>query len=147
MNRFKLTNEYFDHYKTKLDYFLPDGVERIDLDLMHRYDLLNFAPDLIQRSGGEIFDSYFEVEETPEKLTLVNDQFIIWISSDEKSVIPQTLVLIALNRGEEAPHLEVGFKASGVYNNSKLIMKVLEKALLDTQETERLMTLYGHKQT
>ena len=45
------------------------------------------------------------------------------------------MTLIALNH-EEQPQLEIAFSTSGVYNSSRLVLRVLEKYLQEIQETE-----------
>jgi hypothetical protein len=55
---------------------------------------------------------------------------------------PLTYTLIALNRGDCEPQLEVAFIASGVYNSSKLVLKVLEKFLIEIQETETTLAKF-----
>jgi len=57
-----------------------------------------------------------------------------------------TYALIALNHGETEPQLEAAFIASGVYNSSALVSKVLEKFLLDIQENERTLDKFSHPQ-
>ena len=54
--------------------------------------------------------------ETTEKITLINDEFVIWIVPEKVNNSATTYTLIALNRND-GPQLEVTFITSGVYNN------------------------------
>lgn len=137
MHNFTLIEEYYNKFIKQLDYWIPDGIFLVNLDLLHRFDLLHFGPS----SGSDdlILERYFHMVEAPEKLTLVNDEFIIWIFPAQLNQEPVTYTLIALNRKEE-PHLEAAFIASGVYNQSKLIMRLLESFLSEIQENERMLS-------
>jgi hypothetical protein len=77
--------------------------------------------------------------ESADKITLVNNDFIVWIIPETRRQIPSTYTLIALNNEVRDPQLEVVFVASGVYNTSRLVLKVLEKFLMEIQETENVL--------
>ena len=99
--------------------------------------MLHFQPDA--EPAESVLSQQFFVIEAPEKITLVNDQFIVWIMPEIAFDTSLTYVLIALNRGEQEPQLEAAFIASGIYNSSRLVLKILEKLLLDIQETEEAL--------
>lgn len=142
MYDFELIEEYYNKFVKQLDYWIPEGFCVLNLELLHRLDLLHFSPVPVGTATSGVLESYFQMMETEEKLTLVNDQFIIWIFPDMLNGISVTFTLIALNNGDEDPHLELAFVASGVYNHSSMIMKTLEKFLAEIQENERLLASY-----
>lgn len=137
MPNLSLLEEYYRKYIKSLSHWIPEGIFTIDLALLHRFDLLHARrPEYRDPS----LSRYFQVIESPEKITLVNDDFVVWIMSDKIDLVPVTFTLIAVNTPHYSyPKLEVAFVASGVYNSSRLILKVLEKFLMDIQETEELL--------
>lgn len=140
MNNLTLIEESYKKFIKNLKSLIPEGIYQIDLQLLHRFDLLHFQPT------GELQDPlltrYFHIIDAPEKVTLINDEFIVWIVPEkEENNLPITSVLIALNKGEKEPQLELAFVASGAYNSTELIIKVLDKFLTEIQETERALEL------
>lgn len=127
---------WYKRYISDLGKWLPDGVIDVDLELLHRQDLLHF-----HKKGGEDagLTRYFHVIEAEEKLTLINEQFVVWIVPDKIDMIPITLTLIALNKNNDV-QLEMAFTTSGIYNNSTLVLRILEKFLLEIQNTEDVLT-------
>lgn len=109
---------------------LPEGVIHVDLAILQNHDLLDFQG--IESHQENVLTRYFHVIESEEKITLINDQFVIWIVPE---AMERTLTLIALNNQQE-PKLELVFSVSGVYNNSRLVLRILEKFLHEIQENE-----------
>ena len=122
--------EFYQEYFHNLSKWAHDGILQVDLPMLHELGILeslqNTAEDLTQ---------YFHVIESLEKVTLFNEQFVIWIVPKMEEDTPITYVLIALNH-EEKPTLEVVFSTSGVYNTPKSVLKVLQHFLIDMLETE-----------
>ncbi len=118
---------------------LPEGIIDIDLKLLQKYKLLDYY---LKNKKNVNLTRFFHVIETSEKITLVNDQFVIWIVPEKINNIPITYTLIALNK-EHLPQLEVAFVASGCYNSSRLVLRVLETFLHDIQETEELLEKFS----
>lgn len=124
--------KYIDNIKK----WLPDGIIQVDLTLLHKLNLLHYHdynridPNLTR---------FFHVIESDEKITLVNDEFVVWIVPDKQNDIPVTYTLIALNK-ENDLQLELAFSVSGIYNTSKLVLRVLEKYLYEIQLTEDMLT-------
>ena len=117
-----LLEEYYKKYSKNLNKWLPEGLLLVDLDVLQKYDLLNFhhqkpEPQLTQ---------YFHVVESPEKIILVNDQFSVWIVPENLEGHPCTYVLIAINR-EDHPHLEMGFQTQGCLQHISISIKALRK--------------------
>lgn len=126
-----LLDLYFNKFITNIHNWLPEGFAEIDLSLLHKSHLLNFD----QEPGSRNITHFFHMIESEEKLTLFNDQFIIWIVPDIEDDIPTTYTLIAIRQGDEL-HLEVGFKTKGVYNTSYFLLNFLEHYLEEIQENE-----------
>lgn len=115
--------------------WIPEGIVEVDIELLQKLDLLNINAEM----ENDELTRYFHVIESHEKITLVNDQFVVWIVPDLIEGIPITYTIIALNKGT-FPHPEVAFATSGVYNTSRLVLKVLEKYLHDILENEDILT-------
>lgn len=141
MYNLPIIEEAYKKFIQNLPFWLPEGICFIDLKLLHDLNLLNFRP-----LGGHKkelkLNSLFNVIESFEKIILVNEEFIVWITPYFLEEQTSTTILIALNRGDEMPQLEMGFVGSGVYNQSKLILQVLEKFLIEIQETEYLLARF-----
>jgi len=133
-------DECYRRYIKNIGSWIPEGIINIDLKLLSRFDLLNYHR---KDSKDPALTRYFHVVETNEKITLVNDQFIVWIVPEKIDNLPITYALIALNK--EEPHLELAFAAAGIYNSSRLVLRVLEKFLQEIQETEDLLGKYQKK--
>jgi hypothetical protein len=128
----------YKKYINNITDWIPEGIQEIDLRLLQKFDLLDYHDRDYKNPN---LNRYFQVLETSEKITLVNDQFIVWIVPEKVDETPITYALIALNDGGY-PHLEIAFSASGVYNTSHLVLRVLEKFLMEIQETEDLISKY-----
>lgn len=127
---------YFNLFMGNMSKYLPEGALQIDIDLLEQFDLLN-----LENKQETALTRYFNVLESQDKITLINDQFIIWIVPNHSESSPNTFVLIALNK-EGIPELELAFVTSDVYNSSKLVLRILEKLLHDIQENEESLKPY-----
>jgi len=127
----------YEKYIANLADLAHDGIITVDLALLHELNLLD---DLDQiKDDPEDLTQYFHVIESQEKVTLFNEQFMVWIVPKTEQDIPVTYVLIALN-AQNKTTLEVVFTTSGVYNTPKYVLKVLQYYLLDMLETEATLT-------
>lgn len=136
MNNPALLEACYKKYIKNMEEWLPDGVIDVNLELLHRLDLLHYHRKIPEDS---MLTRYFHIVESEDKLTLVNDDYIIWIVPEKIDFVPMTITLIALNKDDEV-RLELAFTTSGIYNNSQLVLKVLEKYLQEIQNTEDLLT-------
>jgi hypothetical protein len=127
--------EYYKNSIKNINSLLPEGIIEVDLKLLQKYNLLQYHR---QEKQDRSLTRYFNVIETNEKITLINDQFIVWIIPEKYDYIPITYTLIALN-DEHSTHLEMAFAASGCYNSSRLVLRLLEIFLLEIQETEEML--------
>ncbi|MCH9608690.1 MAG: hypothetical protein S4CHLAM45_12710 [Chlamydiales bacterium] len=123
---------HFEKYITDLKGFLPDGVIEVDLELLQELDLLHVEKE--EEDNSALSQSFYVIE-SPEKLTLFNEQYAVWIVPELIKEIPTTYTLIALNHADQ-PHLEMAFSTSGVYNHSGLVLRILEKFLDQIDENE-----------
>ena len=115
--------------------WLPEDIIIVDLKLLHSYDLLHYHDPNYNDSS---LTRYFHVVESDEKITLVNDEFVIWIVPEKVEDMTVTYTLVALNK-PKGPELQLCYLTSGVYNTSRLVLRVLEKFLSEIQENEKLI--------
>lgn len=134
MYNFSNIEDSYQKFIKEIESFIPEGIYEVNLALLHHFDLLKFQPSGEDRNP--LVNRYFHLLESPEKITLVNDEFIVWIVPGSREHVPITHTMIALNKGEQEPQLEASFIASGIYNNPKLVLKILEKFLMEIHETE-----------
>jgi hypothetical protein len=138
-----LLEEAYQEFSQNLQKWIPDGVIHVDLRLLHEMGLLNNAE--LEHSVNEAnLTLYFHIIETPDKVTLFNDQFSIWIVPQLIDEIPTTTTLIALLQGNK-PRLEIVYSTSGVYNTPKYILKILQHFLTEVQDTEAVISSIGKK--
>lgn len=129
--------ELYKRYSLHLSEYLPDGIIEVDLPTLQEMHLLQDY-ELPSPSLHHALTHYFQVIETEEKITLVNEQFIVWIVPSKGETENSTRVFIALQQGN-VPHLEMAFHVSGVYNTSRLLLRILEKYLEEIYENEELI--------
>ena len=134
----------YKQFMENLSVWAPDGILKIDLHVLHDLNLL----DSMQEDHGDPDDltQYFHVSESAEKVTLYNDQFVVWIVPKMDEQQPMTYVLIALCQQDHAPHLEIVFETSGIYNTPRYVLKILQHFLADVLETEQTLTSIAKNQ-
>lgn len=125
----------FQRYTANLESFAPDGIVEINLDLLRQMDMLDVFNKQAETEEQKLPRS-FQVMETPEKITLFNDDFAIWIVPGNVDGLAVTHILIGTHKEEEPINLEIVLSASGVYNNSKMVLRVLDALLKEIKETE-----------
>lgn len=139
MHNLTLIEECYRKYISNLAKWTPEGIIDVNLKLLHNHDLIDFLEET--RQEEETLTRYFHVVEAPEKITLINDQFIVWIVPENVEGTAITYTLISINN-DGKPDLELVFTSTGVYNTSWLVLRVLEKFLLEIQENEELIKRY-----
>ncbi len=116
-----------------LPIFLPDGIIEVDLALLHEHNILGKS----KSETAEDIKYYFHIIETQEKITLFNDNFVVWIVPQSFQGQSITLTLLArINESIETPDLELAFTNSGVYNTSQIVLQVLEHFLEEIKEND-----------
>lgn len=136
MNNPALLEECYKRYTQDISKWLPDGIIEVNLELLHKLDLLHYHT---KDPNNCVLTRYFHVVESDEKLTLANDDFVVWIVPEKIDEVPMTYTLIALNKNNEI-HLELAFATSGIYNNSHLVLRLLERYLLEIQNVDDYIT-------
>ncbi len=134
--------ESFQGFVKELSKWLPDGITEINLSVMHHLGLLSQAH--LEQKNSDAINHYFHVIETPEKITLFNEQFAIWIVPQNADNQSKTLTFISL-LNNIAPHLEIVFSTEGVYNTPKYIMKILQHYLTEVLDIEAVIASIGKK--
>lgn len=137
-----LLEEAFQEFSKNLAKWVPDGVVDVNLSLFHDLGLLNHSQ--LEQATTDNITHLFHVIETPDKVTLFNQQFAIWIVPKVVDEVPQTITYIALLPNNK-PHLEIVFSTMGVYNTPKYILKVLQHFLTEVQDTEAVISSIGKK--
>lgn len=130
--------EAYKEFSKNLSKWVPDGIIHVDLKLLNDLGLLNNA-ELEHSISDDQLNHYFHIIETPDKVTLFNEQFAIWIIPQLVDETPTTTTLIALLQSNK-PHLEIVYLTSGVYNTPKYILKVLQHFLAEVQDTEAIIS-------
>ncbi len=136
MDKIAELDSSYEQFINRLPELIPDGIVQVDLKLLQKLGLLH---EEIENDSTTSLTRFFHVVESKDKITLFNDQFVIWIVPEKLDTEPHTLVLIALNT-QPKPKLEMAFTISGIYNTSRLVLRVLERFLSEIQENEELIT-------
>ncbi len=138
-----ILEEAYKEFSKNLLKWVPDGIIQVDLKLLSDLGLLNNA-ELEHSISDDQLNHYFHIIETPDKVTLFNEQFAIWIVPQLVDETPTTTTLIALLQTNK-PHLEIAYLTSGVYNTPKYILKILQHFLAEVQDTEAVISSIGKK--
>ncbi|MBJ7448790.1 MAG: hypothetical protein JHC93_00340 [Parachlamydiales bacterium] len=140
INPVELESSY-QEFMADLAHWIPDGPIHVDLEMLHSMGLVNanlFEPDTAPAQGTE----QFYVIETSEKLTLFNNEFSVWIVPRVVDQVSTTLTLVAVNHAGK-PNLELVFLTSGVYNNSRLVLGILDYFLQEVKENEDMIVRFN----
>jgi hypothetical protein len=82
--------------------------------------------------------------EADEKLTLFNENFVIWMLPSFHGHNASTYVFIAKNFQKAPPKLEIVFLAKGVYNTSSLVLTILDGFLQEMKENDEYILKLNH---
>lgn len=140
MNPIQLDQAY-NEFIDDLPNWIPEGIIEVDMTLLEKTGLLTHS-GFEDNKNEEQLPHYFHVIETPDKVTLFNHQFAIWIVPKIVNENPTTIVMIALIRSGR-PHLEIVFSTKGVYNTPKFILKLLKYYLSEVIDTEEAISSIG----
>ena len=132
----------FEEYINDLPKWTPDGIIEVDIFLLKQLGLLHHTDD-DEKILQSQFPFFFHVIETDDKVTLFNNQFVVWIVPQMVDDTPTTLTLIALIDENENPHLEMVFSTAGIYNTPKCVLKVLRHYLTEVIDTEQIIDSSG----
>ncbi len=137
MNNIEKLEAVYKKFIHNLPDWLPEGIIRVDLALLQEMDLLDFDKEI--QKPDDSLTRYFQVIEQEDKITLVNEEYVIWIVPSSHEEIAATYTLVALNKPGHEPELELAFSVSGVYNTSKMVLRLLEKFLAEIHENEEAL--------
>ena len=139
-----ILEESFKEFSKDLSKWLHDGIIQVDMKLLNDLGLLSSA-ELAHTISDADLNHYFHIVETPDKVTLFNEQFAIWIVPELIEDAPTTTTFIALLQAHNKPHLEIAYTTSGVYNTPKYILKILQHYLAEVLDTEAVILSIGKK--
>ncbi len=140
---FDLTKiEYsYQTFMQNLNYWLPDGIVVIDDEKIREMGIL----DTSDEEELPPIAQYFHVVESTEKITLINQEFVIWIIPDlESKEKATTYTLVALNK-PDILKLELAFVITDRPSSSWVILKVLENYLEEIKETESTINFFDNQ--
>jgi len=135
MHSIQILEKCFRKYLKNFDQLSTENFINIDIKFLQDSNLLDFHQPKTFDFG---LTRYFQILETSDKITLVNNEFVVWIVPENVEEKSLTYTIIALN-GDIEPKLELVFLLSGVYNSSNLVLSVLEKLLFEIEENEELI--------
>lgn len=116
---------------------LLDGIQSINIELLNQLNLLRISE--LEKKQSDNFEEHFQVIEAPEKVTLHNEKFIIWIVPEQDTEFASTLTMVAMIKNAKAK-LELAFRAESVYNAPKHILRVLQTVIADLIDTESVLS-------
>lgn len=134
--------EDYRRFISDLSTHAPDGVIEVNLELLNELGLLD-EEHWTDDEDEEKFPHAFHVIEANDKVTLYNEQFVIWISPKMINGEPLTLTLISLIT-DDAPCLEIVFSSKGIYNTPKCILKILKLFLEEVIDTQDVISSIGN---
>jgi hypothetical protein len=140
MHDIAMLEEYYRKCLNKLDSWAPEDFIEVDVRLLERLKILD---EYNENPHDYTLTQEFHYTESEDKITLLNDQFIVWIVPENIDGSVVTFTMIAINHPER-PHLELIYTSRGIYNTSNLVLRVLEKFLLEIQENEKILQNMGN---
>ncbi len=129
--------EFYKKYTEDLSKWAPDGVVKIDLPILQSLNLLHCS-ELEMEDAEQELTQMFNIIESPDKITLYNNDFAIWIVPDLLENVPVTFALIGQQQEKEL-RLEVVLSIGGPYNTPRLVLKILQKLLQDIQDNDKAL--------
>src|SRR4051812_5715872 len=90
-----ILEETYQEFSKDLPKWVHDGIIHVDMKLLNDLGLLSSA-ELEQSITDAYINQHFHIIETPDKVTLFNEQFAIWIVPELLDDVPTTTTFIAL---------------------------------------------------
>lgn len=128
--------EAYQTYMSNLKRWV-DCIQCVDLAFLDSIDLLRYWES--ETSPAHL---NFNVIESLDKVSLFNDNFVVWLVPDLSHAEAMTYILIA-SVHQESLHMELVLSASGVYNSSYLLMRVVDALIADIQENDAILANLG----
>lgn len=132
---------YYHEYITNMHKHLQDGILEVEESLLKELNILNLTEEE-EEDIQEQLPFYFHVIENQEKVTLFNNQFVVWIIPKVEDDIPMTITLVALIQ-KNRPHLQLAFSTRDQYNTPKYVLRVLRHYLTEMIDTEEEIASIG----
>lgn len=129
----QVLEKFYHTFTNNLSHYLPDGIVEVTHDFLKEHHI---NPDLIV-TENEQPKSYY-VLETEEKITLLNENFVIWIIPTVNREVPVTFALIASIYDAELK-LELCFSAADGLNAPHIVLKVLDYYVDEIEETNSIV--------
>lgn len=128
---------FFDHLTKNTKDLLPDGILDINIKTLHTLQLLSE-----ESSMDEIPESHLlQAVESEGKITLYNDRFALWIVP-QVGASPSATVVYVATHNDAGVRAELGFRTTGVHNKSKTILRLIDKFLIDIQDTDSIIASF-----
>jgi hypothetical protein len=126
-------DEFFEKFSSNPAQYFPDGILDIDIKTLNEYNLLSEE----KKSQRKIpIVHYLKIHDSQDRITLFNDHFAVWIVPEKDSFY--TTVYIAKFQDGDLK-IEIAFRAEGLHNKSKTILRLVERFLTDIQETDSML--------
>lgn len=125
----------FKQLLEELPHWIDNENTSVDLRTLEENNLILIS-EQEEKDIQKNFPFYFHVIETDDKVTLFNEQFIVWILPRVVDGRPETLTIISMLYGDK-PQIQLLLSHEGVYNNSRFILRALRYFLVETIQTEK----------
>lgn len=131
----------FKNAISNLSKFLPDGIIHIDLKFLEDSGLMYPSEQDKSKIKHDEPVFQFHIMESEDRVALFNEKFAVWIAPVSLNTQTGTLVIIGkyqdINNNNEAPKIELGFATNGMYNTSKIILKIIEHYINSIEATDK----------
>lgn len=114
---------------------LPDGIIDVNIKTLQTLRLLTEEASSGEGTTAELLQAV----ETDGRITLFNERFALWIVPQVGASPSATVVYVATHQNDEVK-AELGFRTSGIHNNSKTILRLIDRFLADIQETDSMLS-------
>ncbi len=127
-------NAYYDFLTQHTSDLIPDGIIEVDVMLLQSLNILNTS----QPPGTPPAKELLQAIDSGGRITLFNNRFVLWIVPQNEISPPSTTVILArCDTNTIKP--EIAFKTAGIHNQSKTILQLIDRYLIDIQETEEVL--------
>ncbi|OGN61416.1 MAG: hypothetical protein A3F09_03450 [Chlamydiae bacterium RIFCSPHIGHO2_12_FULL_49_11] len=137
----KKLDKFYSTFIKDLNKSLVDEIIDVSEPLLKSLHLLDKTP-ADEKEIQSQFPFYFHVIETEEKVTLFNQQFVVWIIPKVIDDMPRTLTMIALQQNKSLK-LELIFSTRGKFNTPKFVLRILRHYLIEVLDTEEEIASIG----
>src|SRR3990167_3774317 len=137
----KKLDKFYSTFIKDLNKSLVDEIIDVSEPLLKSLHLLDKTP-ADEKEIQSQFPFYLHVIETEEKVTLFNQQFVVWIIPKVIDDMPRTLTMIALQQNKSLK-LELIFSTRGKFNTPKFVLRILRHYLIEVLDTEEEIASIG----